>query len=255
MSSITTQSTYAVKLRKRREVAEGTMAFDFDKPPGFVFKAGQYLEMALIDPPETDSEGNGRAFSIASAPHEEFLTIATRMRDTAFKRVLGGLPAGSEVKIEGPFGNLVLHNNAARPAVLLAGGIGITPFRSMVLRAANERLPHRIFLFYSNRRPEDAAFLKELQDLERQNPNYRFIGTMTEADKSRLPWAGETGFIDQSMLSRTLRGVASPIYYIAGPPAMVAGLVRSALMTVVSLGLRNESLTVTESVGSGVVSP
>jgi len=60
--------------------------------------------------------------------------IATRMRDTAFKRSLKAMPAGTAVKIEGPFGNLTLHNNAARAAVLLAGGIGITPFRSMALR-------------------------------------------------------------------------------------------------------------------------
>lgn len=90
--------------------------------------------MTLLDPAETDSEGNTRAFSIASAPQEDTLMIATRMRDTAFKRSLKAMPAGTAVKIEGPFGNLTLHNNAARAAVLLAGGIGITPFRSMALR-------------------------------------------------------------------------------------------------------------------------
>ncbi len=222
--STVTQSTYVTKLVRKRDVAERTMAFDFEKPPGFVFKAGQFLETALIDPPETDAEGNGRAFSIASAPHEEFLTVATRVRDTAFKRVLSNLPAGAGFRIEGPFGNFVLPNNAARPAVLLAGGIGITPFRSMVVHAAHQRFPHRIFLFFSNRRPEDAAFLEELQDLERQNPNYRLIATMTKEEKSRLPWHGENGFIDQPMLSRHLKDAAAPIYYIAGPGAMVAAL-------------------------------
>jgi ferredoxin-NADP reductase len=72
------------KLKDRTEVAEGTMAFRFEKPPGWTFKPGQYLDMTLLDPPETDSEGNVRSFSIASAPHEETLTVATRMRDTAF---------------------------------------------------------------------------------------------------------------------------------------------------------------------------
>jgi ferredoxin-NADP reductase len=224
VSSVAGPSTYVARLSGRREVAERTVAFDFEKPAGFVFKAGQYIEMTLTDPPETDTEGNGRAFSIASAPHEGLLTIATRMRDTVFKRVLGGLQPGSRVRIEGPFGSLVLHNNIARPAVLLAGGIGITPFRSMVLQAANERLPHRIFLFYSNRRPEDAPFLQELTDLEKQNPNYRFIGTMTELDKSHLAWHGEKGMLDQGMLSRYVKDVALPVYYIAGPPGMVAGL-------------------------------
>lgn len=216
--------TYTVKLIDRREVAERTMAFRFEKPAGFNFRAGQSIDLTLLNPPESDSEGNVRAFSIASAPHEDFVMVTTRLRDTAFKRVLAGVPLATDVGIEGPFGNLTLHNNAARPAVLLAGGIGITPFRSMVLRAAKEKLAHRIFLFYSNRRPEDAAFLDELQALRQDNPNYRLIATMTEVGKSRRAWQGETGYISKEMLSKYLQGVASAIYYIAGPPAMVAGL-------------------------------
>jgi predicted ferric reductase len=86
--------------------------------------------------------------------------------------VLNTIPPGSAVKIEGPSGSLTLSRNVKRTAVFLAGGIGITPFRSVVFRAAQERLPHRIFLFYSNRRPEDAPFLDELQALEKENPNY-----------------------------------------------------------------------------------
>ena len=113
------------------------------------------------------------------------------MRDTAFKRVLKTMSPGTEVKIEGPFGNLTLHNNLARTAVLLAGGIGITPFRSMVFHAAKEKLAHRIVLFYSNRRPEDAPFLDELQALEHENPNYKLIATMTRMKNSGKHWRGE----------------------------------------------------------------
>jgi ferredoxin-NADP reductase len=137
------------------------------------------------------------------------------------------MPLGSTVKIEGPSGSLTLHNNARRTAVLLAGGIGITPFRSMVVRAAQERLPHRIFLFYSNRRPEDAAFLDELQALEKENRHYKLIATMTEIAQSHLTWHGETGEVDEAMLSRYLKAAVSPIYYIAGPPEMVNGLRRT----------------------------
>ena len=77
-------ATHKVKLKRREEVAEGTAAFYFEKPEGFQFKAGQFLRFSLIDPPETDAEGDSRSFSIASAPHEEDLMIATRLRDTAF---------------------------------------------------------------------------------------------------------------------------------------------------------------------------
>jgi ferredoxin-NADP reductase len=144
----TTTPVLLSKLVSRYEVAERTTAFRFEKPSSWIFKAGQYLDMTLLDPSETDAEGNTRTFSIASSPHEETLMVATRMRDTAFKRVLKTTPLGSAVKIEGPSGSLTLHNNVARTAVFVAGGIGITPFRSIVFRAAKEKLPHRIFLFW-----------------------------------------------------------------------------------------------------------
>lgn len=219
-----TANTVLTRLLSRQEVAERTSAFLFEKPPNWTFKAGQYLDMTLIDPAETDAEGNTRTFSIASGPREEILMVATRMRDTAFKRVLHAMAPGTAVKIEGPSGSLTLHNNVARTAVLLAGGIGITPFRSMVLGAAREKLPHRIFLFYSNRRPEDAPFLDELQHLEKENPNYKLIASMTEMAKSHRAWHGETGLIDEAMLARHLKDAVSPVYYVAGPPEMVKGL-------------------------------
>jgi ferredoxin-NADP reductase len=224
MSTAASSAADQVKLISRTQIAEGTMSFRFEKPSGWMFKAGQSMDMTLLEPSETDAEGNTRAFSIASAPHDESLMVATRMRDTAFKRVLGTMPLGTAVKIEGPFGNLILDDNAARTAVLLAGGIGITPFRSMVLRAAKEKLPRPMFLFFSNRRPEDAPFLEELQTAERDNPHYKFVPTMTEMAKTHRPWGGETGLISKGMLSKYLKNASSPVYYIAGPPGMVKGL-------------------------------
>src|ERR1700685_2347810 len=224
MSTAAASPGFICKLKDRQEVAEGTMAFRFEKPSGWTFMAGQYLDMSLLDPSETDSEGNVRSFTIASAPHEENLMVATRMRDTAFKRVLRTMPLGTTVKLEGPSGDFIFKKDVTRTAIFLAGGIGITPFRSIVHWAAKEKLPNRIVLFYSNRRPEDAPFLAELQKLERDNPKYKLIASMTEMEKSHQPWNGETGLIDQVMLRRHLKDAASPIYYIAGPPAMVKGL-------------------------------
>jgi len=200
------------------------MAFSFEKPAGFQFKAGQFANFTLINPPESDGEGNTRTFSIASAPAEAGLLVATRMRDTAFKRVWKTMPQGTELKLAGPFGSLTLHQDAARPAVFLAGGIGITPFRSILVQAQRDNRGRRLFLFYSNRRPEDAAFLEELQALSQQNPNFTFVGTMTGMDKSRRTWFGETGFVNQEMLGRFVGDLAAPIYYIAGPPGLVAAM-------------------------------
>ncbi|MFZ0662642.1 MAG: FAD-dependent oxidoreductase [Acidobacteriaceae bacterium] len=226
MATEATWPVFMTALTARKEVADRTMAFQFEKPSDWAFKAGQFIDITLIDPPETDAEGNTRGFSIASAPHEDFLMVATRMRDNAFKRTLKATPLGTKVKIEGPFGNLILHNKTSRPAVILAGGIGITPFRSILVNAAKEKLPHHIFLFDANRRPEDAPFLAELQELQKENPNFRLIATMTQMEKSKRPWQGETGYIRQEMLSKYLKGVENAIYYIAGPAAMVGGLHR-----------------------------
>jgi len=216
----TVLTSHKARLLRRETVAEGTMAFYFDKPAGFRHRAGQSVLITLINPAETDSMGDARTFTIASAPGDAELMIATRMRDTAFKRVLKTAPAGTMVEIDGPDGEMVLHEDAARPAVFLAGGIGITPFLSMARAAASERLPHRLYLFYANRRPEDAAFLSELQAMERANRNYRLITVMAEPEKSKQRWSGEAGYIRRELLERHLPDVKSPVYYFAGPPAM-----------------------------------
>lgn len=215
---------YQCKLLNRIEVAEGTMAFYFGKPSQFDFKPGQSADLTLSNPPETDSEGNTRTLSIASSPFESQLIFATRMRDTAFKRSLKKVPLGTEVKIDPPMGSFTLHKNSSKPAVFLAGGIGITPFLSIVRQADHDRLPHKLHLFYSNRRPEDTPFLDALQAFEKSNPNFRLVCTMTQMQQSKKEWKGERGLINQEMVSRHLTNLQGPIYYIAGPPAMVAGL-------------------------------
>jgi ferredoxin-NADP reductase len=217
-------AAYQCKLLNRVQVAEDTMAFHFEKPSRFDFKPGQSADLTLSNPPETDAEGNTRTFSIASPPFENQLMFTTRMRDTAFKRSLKKVTLGTEVKIDPPMGSFTLHKNSAKAAVFLAGGIGITPFLSIVRQADHDRLPHKLHLFYSNWRPEDAPFIDVLQMLERTNPNFQLVCTMTKMSKSKKEWKGETDLINQEMLSRHLTNLQGPIYYIAGPPAMVAGV-------------------------------
>ena len=233
------------KLIRREEVAEGTIAFHFEKPSGFAFKAGQSADVTLIDPPDTDAEGNTRTFSIASPPFENELVFTTRMRDTAFKRSLKNVPLATEVKIGSAVGSFTLNRNPAKSAVFLAGGIGITPFLSIVRQANHDRLPHKLYLFYSNRRPEDAPFLDALQNLEKTNPNFRLICTMTEMSKSKKDWKGETALIDKEMLSKHLAVLQGPIYYIAGPPPMVAAM----RQTLVIAGIEEDDIRAEEFAG------
>jgi ferredoxin-NADP reductase len=215
---------YKVRLKGRQEIAAGTMAFHFEKPEGFSYKAGQFGDFTLANPPETDAEGNTRGFSLASAPYEEDLMVATRMRDTAFKRVFKTLALGTEVALDAPWGSFTLHGDANIPAVFLSGGIGVTPGRSIVLQAAHDKLPHKIALFDSNRRPEDSAFLDELAEAQKNNSNFTLVGTMTEMEKSSKTWSGETGFITKAMLLKSVNDLSLPIFYITGPRAMVAAM-------------------------------
>ncbi|MEN3294590.1 MAG: hypothetical protein V7642_3843 [Burkholderiales bacterium] len=217
-------NTYQVRLEGREEIAGNTMAFHFQKPPGFSFKPGQAIDVILMDSPATDGQAARHTFSLVSAPFQDELVVSTRMRNSPFKHALRSLTIGSSAKIEGPFGSLTLHNDRARPAVFMAGGIGITPFMSIVRQAAKDRLSQRLLLLYSNRRPEDAAFLAELQQLEQQNTNFRLIATMTEMSNSGRTWEGETRLIDEDLVKGTIRDLSAPIYYLVGPPGMVEAM-------------------------------
>jgi ferredoxin-NADP reductase len=217
---------YQSTLLGRTEVAEGTMAFQVEEPSNFVFKAGQYIDLTLSGSRPGPTNGLTHTFSIASSPSDEELVVTTRMRDSVFKQAISTLPIGDRVRIEGPMGSFNLHKNTARPAVFLAGGIGIAPFLSMLYYATEEKLGHSIVLFYANRYLKDAAFIDAIWKLERDNPRFRFVPTLTRAANNN-GWKGKTGHIGLQMLFAHVGILRGPIYYIAGPPTMVAATRRT----------------------------
>ena len=216
-----------VKLRAAHEVAAGTTAFHFDKPAGFAFEPGQAVDLVLPAAPEADAEALRHTFSLVSAPFEDELVIATRMRNSAYKRALAAMAPGGRAIVEGPSGSLTLDADRARGAVLVAGGIGITPFISILRQAAHDRSAQRLALVYSNRRPEDAAFLAELQQLERDLPSFRLLATMTDMSRSVAQWPGETRLLDATLVADAAQGMARPIHYLVGPPGMVEAVRKS----------------------------
>ncbi len=211
-----------IKLKSKNEVASDTMTFHFNKPAGFTFKPGQFADYTLINPPETDAEGDTRTFSLG-APYEEDIIFTTRMRDTAFKRNLKKMAIGTEVTFDGAYGSFILQNNTKIPAVFLSGGIGITPVRSIILQATRDKTAHKIFLFYANKTPKDAAYLDELTEAQEANSNFKLIASMTDMDGSK-DWKGETGFFTKEMLGKYIGDMSQPIYYISGPPSMVTSI-------------------------------
>jgi ferredoxin-NADP reductase len=212
---------FTVRLIRREAIAKGTMALYFEKPPGFEFQAGQHASFFLPGASGAEAGDVKRTFTIASAPHEPDIMIATRMGRSAFKQALEGLPVRAEMRVGKPHGQMVLHEDATRPAVFLAGGIGITPMRSMLFDAVHRELPHRLFLFYSVRRPEEAPFLEELRNLEVQHPAFTLTVTVTDPLSPGVEWKGEQGYIRGEMLRAKLLDIVNSHYYLAGPPQMV----------------------------------
>ena len=210
-----------IKLIKKEEVAEGTMAFHFAKPEGFTFRAGQFADYTLLNPSETDEEGNVRGFSLVTAPFEDDIVFATRMRDTAFKRVVKDLPIGSEVKLDGPYGDFVLHKTQTTPAVFLIGGIGITPVRSMIAQATHDKIDQKLTLLYANRTPQLAAYTEDFEKFAEENPNFTFVPVYSQAADD---WKGEQGYITAEMLKKYVPDLNQPNYYLSGPAEMVAAM-------------------------------
>lgn len=214
-------STLETLLIGHHEVAHGTLAFRLTKPPGFAFKPGQAVTLLLTDPPP-EANSRQRIFSLTSAPHEAQLSIATRMREgSAFKSALRRLSPGAKLQLRGPRGALTLHEDPARAAVFIAGGIGVTPFISMLRHAAHVRSTRALCLVYSNRRPQDAAFLQELQGWEKQIAGLRLVATMTDVSPSDAAWKGETRMIGGELIAQASSGLYAPVYYVVGPPGFV----------------------------------
>ncbi len=210
-----------VKLTKKESVGEGTMAFHFAKPHGFEFRAGQFAEYTLIDPPQTDAQGNSRAFSFVMAPCEPDLVAATRMRDTAFKRVLKDLAVGTELVLDGPYGDFTLHKTESTPAVFIIGGIGVTPVRSMVAQATHDKTGHRITLLHASRTPAELPMKADFERLARDNPKFTYVMTVDAAPDD---WQGERGHVTAEMVEKYVPDLGKPIYYLSGPEGMVKAM-------------------------------
>jgi ferredoxin-NADP reductase len=207
-------------VKESREVAKGTLFVVFDLNGEEVeFRPGQYFWVELPDRGHEDEKGLRRHISVATSPTDRgVLGLCTRLRDTAFKKTLAELAVGDEVDVEQPKGDYRLPEDTNREYVFVAGGIGITVFRSMLRYIRDTGEPYRVTLVYSNRDRAGTAFLDELQELEQQIPGLRLLLTMTEDEG----WDGESRFVGPDLLNDHLEGgLADHTYLVAGPPALV----------------------------------
>lgn len=223
-------------LEKREHQDTDVMSFKFGRQDNishniFNYAAGQYAFFD-IGGVYNDPEGPVRHFSLASSPTEEEIIISTRIRDTPYKKRLSSLEIGSKAKVTKPLGKFVLHDDYSKPAVLLSGGIGVTPFRSMIKYATDKQLPIRIVMFDSNRNIPNILYKEEFDECLNKNTNLKIVYTITEKEDDNQPssaidvnkeWKGERGRIDKAMLERHLNDneIKNSIYYICGPAGML----------------------------------
>lgn len=192
------------------------------------FAAGQYAFFKL-DGISGDAKGPVRHFSIASSPTEQgYLIISTRIRDTPYKQKLASLQEGNEILAWGPQGEFVLHDDHLTPAVFLSGGIGVTPFRSMIKYATDRQLPLKITMFDSNKNEQGILYKGEFDRWAGQNKNFKVVYTLTEEEHRQrsASWAGEYGRISKEMIEKHLPDgeAAKAVYYICGPPGMLKAM-------------------------------
>lgn len=201
-----------------KKIADDTLTTRLEKPSEFSFTPGQHIGVKLLDPPYTDDDGVIRTLSIASAPDTDYLEIATRDTQSAFKQSLKNMETGAPIEIDGPYGSMTLHKDTEKPGVFLAGGIGITPFASMIQDVIENKKEHILTLFFSNRAKETTPYLDKLRKYAATNSTFSFIPTMTRPNKS---WSGETGHISASLLKKHIDSLKQSVYYIAGSTSFV----------------------------------
>jgi ferredoxin-NADP reductase len=229
---------FSSKLLAVKQKTHDVKTFRFSVPDNFSFAAGQFVMLFV------DVEGNQdvRPFSISSSPaHGGWIEITKKIGDSRYSQNLNSLKEGDAVKIKGPSGRFILEEKE-KIVVMLAGGIGVTPFRSMLYYATDKNLPTRFVLFYSNKTPDDIAFREEFEDLADKNKNIRIVYTVTRPEESNQKWTGPTGRIDEKMIRNNtdIHTLNTALFYVAGPPSMVDAMVS----TLKGMGVPHERIRV-----------
>ncbi|MBW2970558.1 FAD-dependent oxidoreductase [Candidatus Woesearchaeota archaeon] len=204
-------------IKAKREVAVDTLRVEFHVENRPEFKPGQFINLAIPKLKHHDERGNSRFFSIVNPPYEEGITITTRLTGSGFKRTLQEMGIGDRVEIAAIMGSFMLPTDNAVPIVMIAGGIGITPFMSMIKHVLHEKTKHTITLIYSNRNKESAAYLDELQLLSAQNPKFELIATMTKDEA----WLGVKGFVDSDFIRQHISDHKNKLFMVVGTPIMM----------------------------------
>lgn len=206
------------KLVNKIVEAKGTISFFFKTDTLFTFLSGQYIYITLPKLNYPDSRGDTRDFTISSSPTEgDLIRITTRIREgSGYKKTLNELKIGEIVKVKGPYGSFIFNSQIENKSnIFLAGGIGITPFRSFIKFNIDKKLNIPMHLIYSNT-DDDITFKNELIKLDEEN-NFLNINFYN---------SGKDGHLNKTKLKMLIpnNNLVKSNYWIVGPPAFVTAM-------------------------------
>lgn len=191
-----------------------------------------------------DERGDSRVFTISSSPtNQEFITITTRIIQSSFKITLGNLSPGTNVQFDGPWDDLNFDELDTSPHVFLAGGIGITPYHSILQYVIDRNIKTDMILFVSWKNFDEMIFDDFFRNANNHLDNFSYVPTVTEENEmSADVWDGEKGRIDEKMIRKYVSDITKSKYFFSGPPAMVKTLKE----TVVGMGVPKEKIIAEE---------
>jgi ferredoxin-NADP reductase len=209
-----------IRLKEKRTETSDVISFIFDlggQPLSYI--PGQFVFFELDALAFPDERGKRRHFTISSSPTEAGIVMfTTRLRGSGFKETLRHAEPGYELTMETPRGGFVMREGDTRPHVMVAGGIGITPYRSILRHAADLHTSLRATLLYFNRIEADIIFRQELDSLSSQMSTLRVVHALDEPTSG---WTGETSRLSEALLSKYAPNRQEPLFWLSGPPPMV----------------------------------
>jgi ferredoxin-NADP reductase len=227
---------FLLTLERIEQSAADTYDFIFRPSRKPAFQAGQYLEWTLgVERP--DNRGNRRYFTVASAPSEDSVRLGVKFYpgSSAFKRMLGAMAPGDTIYAAQLAGSFTLPADPKKKLAFLAGGIGITPFRSMLQHLLDRREARPIVVLYGNETQDDIAYRPVLDAADRELGIRTVYAVARGAARHQYP-----GFIDANLVRRAIPDYRDRTFYISGPRAMVKTL-RAMLR---SMGVRRSRIKV-----------
>ncbi|MCA9342688.1 FAD-dependent oxidoreductase [Candidatus Saccharibacteria bacterium] len=206
-----------ITLEYIENLSSDTKTFWFKKPPNFSYIAGQFIELYL--PHKADDRGQKRWFTLSSAPSNDLISITTKVinKPSSFKNTLNKLQPGDEIEMSDTMGDFVLPRNKDIPLVFVAGGIGITPFHSMLSELASKKQKRNITLIYAANDKESLVFENELAK------NCKLLPLLSDPPKD---WTGLSGKLSADRIINLVDIKNSTRVYLSGPEKMVEAITR-----------------------------